>query len=578
VLSGTGIKFVWELIESLQAQQEKERELLREINTRLKEISTLSEVAHLITSTLKLSELLEKAIFLLKELLEVSGCAILLKQKEGFHFKAQFGIGQIDTSISEENIIFSILQEREFIPVEDLTSLEKPGIQLIDMGFTSGILAPLKIKNKLIGCILLLCKKDEKFSEAVFRFLPLFSSEASIAIENAQLYTALEKQLQELELLYEGSKSLLESLNFETLMKSSGEIMKRYLHPDGITAILWEEETEEGIVYWSEGIEWQEIVEKEPFSFKGDILIKNVFEYKKPLVFSKWETEAPPHSIWKRILPVVSSIVAIPISRKEKNFGLILLTSKHPREYTQEEIYFLATLSAQTATAIENAFLYESLKKKHLAVEQLLEKITKAEATTTLKEELKWALPLVESLKELKLSHQNLMEDFRRIGIQLEEMKNVLQSSLKISSAIDESRETTSEEEDIVTSLRGYLQKFKLETNIKTELLVLGTRRSFTLPFQRTVLQIIQEALKNVKAHSQAHKVEIKIKTLSDQLNVAINDDGVGFDDKILATLKPTQQGIKIMQDKVSLLGGSFKIKSKPGRGTDILFRIPIPS
>jgi len=90
------------------------------------------------------------------------------------------------------------------------------------------------------------------------------------------------------------------------------------------------------------------------------------------------------------------------------------------------------------------------------------------------------------------------------------------------------------------------------------------------------VFLAFKEALNNVVRHSGATEVIIKILMASDQLIIAINDNGHGMDP---AANPPGQShdGLAGMRDRLTQLGGACLVTSQVGLGTTVEFRIPLP-
>ena len=78
--------------------------------------------------------------------------------------------------------------------------------------------------------------------------------------------------------------------------------------------------------------------------------------------------------------------------------------------------------------------------------------------------------------------------------------------------------------------------------------------------------RIVQELLNNVMKHAQAHEVFVSVVREAYQLHISVEDDGVGFD----PGSSEGGQGIGLVgiRTRAELLGGSFEVKSRPGRGT----------
>lgn len=97
-----------------------------------------------------------------------------------------------------------------------------------------------------------------------------------------------------------------------------------------------------------------------------------------------------------------------------------------------------------------------------------------------------------------------------------------------------------------------------------------------TLPGDASLglFRIAQEALRNVARHARARNVEVTLRLLDDGLQLAVRDDGSGFD----LSRKPdhTSLGLASMRERVALLGGELDIESAPGHGTTVVAWVPL--
>jgi len=85
--------------------------------------------------------------------------------------------------------------------------------------------------------------------------------------------------------------------------------------------------------------------------------------------------------------------------------------------------------------------------------------------------------------------------------------------------------------------------------------------------------RVVQEALRNVVAHSGAKNCWVSLKKENDKLTGSIKDDGKGFD--IQAASARGRLGIRGMKDRCQLIGGHLSITSNPNSGTEISFEVP---
>jgi signal transduction histidine kinase len=85
------------------------------------------------------------------------------------------------------------------------------------------------------------------------------------------------------------------------------------------------------------------------------------------------------------------------------------------------------------------------------------------------------------------------------------------------------------------------------------------------------IYRVVQEALHNASRHAEARQVRISAQQRADRIVLAIEDDGHGFDPDLGSGL-----GLLGMQERVSNLGGTFRVESQPGHGTVIRVVLPI--
>jgi signal transduction histidine kinase len=88
------------------------------------------------------------------------------------------------------------------------------------------------------------------------------------------------------------------------------------------------------------------------------------------------------------------------------------------------------------------------------------------------------------------------------------------------------------------------------------------------------IYRITQEALRNVARHADANAVWVTVRRRASEVRLTVRDDGRGID---LTARGRAGLGFVIMRERARLLGGTLRVASLPGRGTEIEVRIPIP-
>ncbi len=87
----------------------------------------------------------------------------------------------------------------------------------------------------------------------------------------------------------------------------------------------------------------------------------------------------------------------------------------------------------------------------------------------------------------------------------------------------------------------------------------------------------VQEALTNVTKHSRARSVTIELRKKRGTILCTVEDDGVGFNPEA-ALSRNGKKGLGLigMQERLNVLKGTFDIESQTGRGTTLIFRVPL--
>lgn len=127
-------------------------------------------------------------------------------------------------------------------------------------------------------------------------------------------------------------------------------------------------------------------------------------------------------------------------------------------------------------------------------------------------------------------------------------------------------------------TLRGYLLRFSQQYGLRVELSVPPQLETQTLGpiIDVQLLRIIQEALSNVRKHARAKNAQVIFTELGSLLQVAIIDDGQGFDPGAVEARQAEGFGLYSMRERAEALGGHLEVTSQPGLGTQVLVQLPI--
>jgi len=157
---------------------------------------------------------------------------------------------------------------------------------------------------------------------------------------------------------------------------------------------------------------------------------------------------------------------------------------------------------------------------------------------------------------------------------ELENLKTAANATFqKVRNFIFELRPMMLDDLGLGPTLQRYADTFKQQTNLDIRLTTSGLENRLENYLEVMIFRAVQELLSNVARHSQATQVKLQIDADSGEVRVSIDDNGKGFDLK--TATEGNGMGLKVIRDRVEMLGGEMDIDSVIGQGSRIVFSIP---
>ncbi len=123
-------------------------------------------------------------------------------------------------------------------------------------------------------------------------------------------------------------------------------------------------------------------------------------------------------------------------------------------------------------------------------------------------------------------------------------------------------------------ALRWYAGEIKERTGLEVNVSFEGEPVTIPSAVKTTLFRVAQEALTNVVKHANASAVCLSLTYLEHGVHMRVVDDGCGFDVDRIQT-QERSWGLIGMQERSSLLGGEFRLISRPQEGTTVEVDIP---
>ncbi|KNF09484.1 signal transduction histidine-protein kinase/phosphatase DegS [Gottschalkia purinilytica] len=179
-----------------------------------------------------------------------------------------------------------------------------------------------------------------------------------------------------------------------------------------------------------------------------------------------------------------------------------------------------------------------------------------------------------------ELCEKLLSLDINKSREELQKLKFIVKNSLRdIRKIIYDLRPMSLDDLGLIPTIQRFIDNFTEENDIKVEFIVLGDMENINSIVELACFRIVQECLNNIRKHSKAKNVFLKIDKVMNRINIFIKDHGVGFEVDNINKIKDAKNGgfgILGIRERTELLDGSFDITSSLGNGTEINVTIPL--
>ncbi|HKZ44837.1 MAG TPA: histidine kinase [Anaerolineales bacterium] len=236
---------------------------------------------------------------------------------------------------------------------------------------------------------------------------------------------------------------------------------------------------------------------------------------------------------------------------------------------TQTDMVWLECMADQVVIAIQHALMTSQLQSLSISEER-----------ARIARDMHDGLAQILGYMNLQVQTLNALlkrGDQESMAGELEQMRKAVKvANADIRENILSLRTTLSNDKGLASSMEEYLYEFGIQTGIETSFeYELEKEPNLSSITEVQMVCIFQESLANVRKHSQAKHVDVRISNSKegngDFVLMQIKDDGIG----IQQGQTSKQFGITTMKERADSVGGILEIQSQPGKGTSIDCMLP---
>jgi len=267
-------------------------------------------------------------------------------------------------------------------------------------------------------------------------------------------------------------------------------------------------------------------------------------------------------------------MVVVPLQYQDRILGVYNIFLDRPsRELGKDARDLLNSIGKHLGLAIEKTRLDQNARRLAIMEERNM-------IANELHDSL--AQSLVSMRLQTKMMGETLYKkDIRHAQNEVRNLNTAIDDAHKSLRELLSNFRSKMDERGLIYAVNDLLYSFKQETGINTYVHCDDSKEHSGLsPAQELqVYRIIQEALANIKKHSDACNVRVLINRLpKDGCNVLIEDDGQGIEDNEVTSEPGEHIGLSVMKERASSVNGELQIESEPGEGTRVLLHVPASS
>jgi signal transduction histidine kinase len=246
----------------------------------------------------------------------------------------------------------------------------------------------------------------------------------------------------------------------------------------------------------------------------------------------------------------------------KERVGELCVSIEGTRRFTDDEVRLLRAMADLAAIEVQKGKLMQ--RDRLVAVLEERERLAREMHDT-----LAQVLGYLHLKSEVARTALNAGEQ-AKVHTELAEISSVSHEAYAdVREAILGLRETVSPRRGFVAALREYAVKFSQQAGVPTQVEMRGCETLKLAPEAEVqLMRVIQEALTNVRKHSEARKACVSLDH-QEGLRITIEDDGKGFDPAVMDNDRD-RFGLFTMRERVERVGGRLEIDSVPGGGTRV--------
>jgi GAF domain-containing protein/HAMP domain-containing protein len=349
-------------------------QLYEDVRSRLAQVTALQETTKAVASTLELDSLLNLITEEATALLHADGGVLNLVDWEANEDEVVASTGSMAftrgyrsplegslsgwASLHRQAAVSNQLQEDSRVDLRGLSwvtdQLERP--------IGNAAVAPLIIKGEVVGTLLVVDRSGDgaQFDQTDLDSLVALANQAAVAIQNADLFDAVQRRAEQFQVLSEVGARITSLLDVDELLHETvrlvNEVLGYYLVAIGLV------EGENLVVKVGAGPRWSDSAFQPPRIPIGEGIAGRVAETGQSLLVPDVSQE--PRYLLLADSTETKSELAVPLKSKAQVIGVLDVQSDKLNAFDESDLVVLQSLANLTAIALEEARLFDAEQRR----------------------------------------------------------------------------------------------------------------------------------------------------------------------------------------------------------------------
>jgi NtrC-family two-component system sensor histidine kinase KinB len=341
---------------------------------RVEELSAIERIGRELTSTLEPQRVLDLVLEQAMRGTSASrGCiamldsvqnAIKIVSHRGYSTEMARQLLSVPSQL-EEGIVGRVLRKRQMIFLPDLGQDSAYAASAPEV--RAQLAVPIFRDGTDVGAICLESTQETGFDEQDADFVSQLSTQAAVALKNAQLFQERSERVEELSLLYQASLSLASSLDYTDVLDTIGRLARHITNSDTVTFYLYDAIND---VFERASSEGYEAAGDEFRGPRSSGITRAIIETRRPVLVS--DTLTYPEINPRVIERGVRTVIGVPVISRGEVLGVLYVNRREPNVYTDNDVRLVSALANQAGATIANVRLFSQVSEARDRLEAII--------------------------------------------------------------------------------------------------------------------------------------------------------------------------------------------------------------